>query len=262
MTISEPQATAASLPEPDTGVLDPERRLRITPERLAGLSIVLPCYNEEQNVEAMVADARRAAQAFSDDHEIVVVDDGSSDRTGQIAAALAARSGSVRLVTHPRNRGYGGAVRSGLAAARKEWVLLTDGDRQFDMMQLEAFVPRTATADLVAGRRADRADPFGRRVAAHAWNLLVRRLFKLPLRDVDCAFKLIRRTLLEPIELTADGAMISTELVVKCARGGGRVAELDVKHRPRPAGEQSGNNPRVVARAFRELLRMRRALAA
>ncbi len=257
MSISEPQA----LPEEQTEALDPERRLQLTPERLPSLSIVLPCFNEAENVVAMVADAQRAGRAYADQHEVILVDDGSRDGTGEIAAALAAETPELRVVTHGDNRGYGAAVRSGLAAGALDWLLLTDGDRQFDLMQLEAFVPRTATSDLVAGRRSDRADPLGRRLSAHAWNGLVRGMFRLPLRDVDCAFKLIRRSLLDQVELSADGAMISTELVTKCVRAGARVVELDVAHRPRSAGEQSGNNPRVVARAFRELARMRRTLA-
>lgn len=262
MSTPEPQASVGLAPASWPSAVDTGPSLAIAPDRLPGLSVVLPCFNEEENVEAMVADAHRAARRFGDEHEIVIVDDGSADRTGVLADRLAAASPEVRVVRHPENRGYGAAVRSGLEAARMPWLLLTDGDRQFDLMQLEAFVPRTATADLVAGRRSNRADPLHRRASAHAWNMLVSRLFALPITDVDCAFKLIRRELLERIELTADGAMISTELVAKCMRSGARVIELDVAHKPRPAGEQSGNNPRVIARAFRELARMRRSLSA
>src|SRR5262249_11285142 len=153
------------------------------------------------------------------------------------------------------------AVRSGIAAARMPWLFLTDADRQFDLNQLDGFVRLVPGADVVVGRRARRADPVARRVAARAWNSLVRAMFALPVHDVDCAFKLVRRDLLDGFELTADGAMISTELVVRCVNAGARIEERDVEHLPRQAGRQSGGSPRVVARAFRELAAMRRALA-
>lgn len=232
------------------------------PAMLEGLSIVLPCHDEEENLLRMVAEARRAAAAVADEWEVIVVDDGSSDRTNAIASQLATARRDVRLVEHERNLGYGAAVRTGLAAAALPWVFMTDADLQFDLRELAGFVPITERADVIVGRRAHRADPLHRRLSAHAWNLLVRGLFSLPVRDVDCAFKLIRRDLLESIELAAGGAMISTELVVKLVQAGARVEERDVTHRPRAAGEQSGGNPRVVARAFAELLRMRRALGA
>ena len=142
------------------------------------------------------------------------------------------------------------------------WVLLTDADLQFDLSELEDFLPLAAHADLVVGWRILRRDPLNRRVNAAAWNWLVRRMFHLPVKDVDCAFKLVRRDLVQSFPLEAGGAMISTELVVKCLAAGGRLEELGVHHRPRVAGEQSGANPRVVARAFFELARLRRSLHA
>jgi glycosyltransferase involved in cell wall biosynthesis len=232
------------------------------PDALTGLTVVLPCFNEAANVADAIRYATAAAERCATDHEIVVVDDGSSDATAEIAARLAERDRRVRVVVHTRNRGYGDAVRSGIAAARMPWVLLTDGDLQFDLSELEDFLPVAARADIVVGWRILRRDPLNRRLNASAWNWLVRRMFRLPVRDVDCAFKLIRRDLLERFALEATGAMISTELVVKCLAAGGRLQELGVHHRPRVAGEQSGASPRVVARAFYELALLRRRLHA
>jgi len=230
------------------------------PATLAGLSIVLPCHDEEDNLLRMVAEARRAARLVADEWEVIVVDDGSSDRTREIATRIAAVRDDVRVIVHRCNLGYGAAVRSGIAAARMPWLFLTDADLQFDLRELTRFVPLTARADVVIGRRAKRADPLHRRVFADAWNLLMRVLFAIPVHDVDCAFKLIRRDLLDDVELEAGGAMISTELVARLVRAGAHVEERDVSHRPRPAGESSGGNPRVVARAFVELMRLRRSL--
>lgn len=239
----------------------PELGLAPAPATLSGLSIVLPCFDESENVAAMVREACDAASGVADVYEVLVVDDGSTDDTRAIARGIAARVHEVRVVTHDTNLGYGAAVRSGFAAARMPWVFLTDADRQFDLEQLGEFVAPTAQADLIVGRRARRADPLARRVAARAWNSLVRGMFGLPIRDVDCAFKLIRRDVLTQFELSAQGAMISTELMVRCLRAGARIEERDVEHLPRTAGRQSGLNPRVVARAFRELAAMRRTLA-
>jgi glycosyltransferase involved in cell wall biosynthesis len=238
------------------GLQTPEPPVRNTGV-LSGVSIVLPCFNEAANVADAVRAASVAAEAYAADYEVIVVDDGSSDDTAQIAARLADADRRVRLVMHPSNRGYGGAVRTGLRSARLPWVLLTDADLQFDLRELEAFVPLAREADLIAGWRIARQDPPHRRLNAAAWNWLMRRSFDLPVRDVDCAFKLVRRDLLEEIPLTSGGAMISTELVVRAVAAGAIVREVGVHHLPRVAGESSGANPRVVIKAFRELTRLR-----
>jgi glycosyltransferase involved in cell wall biosynthesis len=223
---------------------------------LPSLSIVLPCYDEEPNVVAAVADADAAGQRFAAEHEIIVVDDGSRDHTRAIAESIARVNHRVRVVAHERNRGYGAAVRSGITASRSDWVLLTDADLQFDLSELRFFLPMAADNDLVAGYRIDRADPVARRLAAHAWNRLVRLTFRVGVRDVDCAFKLVRGSAVRALDLESDGAMISTELVTRGRLAGWRTAELGVHHRPRPAGEPTGGDIRVVMLAFRE----RRAL--
>ncbi|HMJ32355.1 MAG TPA: glycosyltransferase family 2 protein [Baekduia sp.] len=225
--------------------------------RLPGLTVVLPCFDEAPNIAAAIDDARSAAARSAEEHEIVVVDDGSSDGTAEIARDVARDVPHVVVVQHGQNRGYGAAFVSGLRAARMPWVLLTDADLQFDLNQLDQFVPLTAEADFLLGWRIHRQDPMRRRVNAAAWNWLVRRTFDLRVRDVDCAFKLIRRDAVAGVPLTSSGAMISTELLVRARARGARVRELGVEHRPRVAGEQSGADLRVVLRAFRELRRLR-----
>ncbi|MEA2443867.1 MAG: hypothetical protein QOJ12_1159 [Thermoleophilales bacterium] len=246
-----------SAPDSSRSPLEPAAA---APRPLAGLSIVLPCFNEEDNVADAIRNAASAARLTSLDYEIVVVDDGSSDRTAEVAGAFLDSDPHVRLVVHARNRGYGDAVRSGIDHATQPWVLLTDADLQFDLRQLVDFLPLAPTSDLIMGWRAKRSDPFNRRLNAAAWNKLVRTLFALPVHDVDCAFKLVRRDVLEQIELDSSGAMISTELLVRSLAVGARLSEVEVNHRPRVAGEQSGANPRVVLRAFRELAQLRSTL--
>jgi glycosyltransferase involved in cell wall biosynthesis len=227
---------------------------------LSSLSIVLPCFNEEENVGEAVGNALAAASTCSERYEVVVVDDGSTDATVNVLSDLIASDGHVRAIVHERNRGYGEALRSGIRAAQMDWVLLADSDLQFDLRDLEDFMPLTDSADAIWGWRILRQDTLLRRVFASAWNRLMRALFALPVRDVDCGFKLIRASILRRFELQTTGAMISTELAVQCSAQGARFAEIGIRHHPRTAGEETGGDPRVIARAFSELARMHRML--
>jgi glycosyltransferase involved in cell wall biosynthesis len=224
--------------------------------RLRSLSVVLPSFNEEPNLAEAIRNATAAAAMNSEAYEIIVVDDGSTDGTARVAGDLARSDPHIRLIMHMQNRGYGAALQSGIEAARMDWVLLTDADLQFDLRELSDFVPLTRTADALWGRRILRQDTLGRRAAAAAWNRLVRALFRLPVSDVDCGFKLIRRDVLESVPLRTSGAMISTEIAVGARAAGARFAEIGVHHRPRIAGEETGGNVHVIVRAFRELARM------
>jgi glycosyltransferase involved in cell wall biosynthesis len=159
-------------------------------------------------------------------------------------------------VHHAVNRGYGGAIRSGLAAARHERIFYTDGDRQFDPRQVTRLIAELPRADVVVGWRARRAEHFGRRLNTFAWNALIRLLFGVRVRDVDCAFKLLPRSALEGVTLEAEGAMISTELLAHLSQRGLRIAEVPVDHFPRTSGTPSGADPRVILRAFGELRRL------
>jgi glycosyltransferase involved in cell wall biosynthesis len=224
-----------------------------TSVRLPGISVFLPSHNEEANVERVVSGYVREMPRIADDFEVIVVDDGSRDRTGAIADRMAAADPHVRVVHHPVNRGYGGAVISGIRAARMPYVLLSDGDGQFDpaeVAKLAAFMPEY---DVVVGFRARRADHLIRKLNGAAWTALVRMLLGITIGDIDCGFKLFKREFLDAMELKARGAMISTELMARLAGSGARVKEVEVTHLPRLAGEQSGANVRVVARAFKEL---------
>ncbi|HEX8157544.1 MAG TPA: glycosyltransferase family 2 protein [Solirubrobacteraceae bacterium] len=259
-TIASPisQSPAAVAPPPTVA----PARLRSVPTApsLGSVSVVLPCFNEEANVAEAIRNAAAAAAMTSEDYEIIVVDDGSTDGTARIASDFVEADPRVRLILHARNRGYGDALRSGIEAARMDWVLLADADLQFDLRELADFVPLTRDADALWGRRILRQDTITRRASAAAWNRLMRALFHLPVHDVDCGFKLIRRDLLRQFKLQTSGAMISTELVVQCEAEGARFAEIGVHHHPRVAGEETGGNPRVILRAFRELGRMYGAL--
>jgi glycosyltransferase involved in cell wall biosynthesis len=228
--------------------------------RLAGVSIVLPCHDEAGNVARMVAEATAAAEAVADAHEILIVDDGSTDGTRDVALRAAGADPRVRVLVHGENRGYGAALRTGFADARLEWIFLTDADCQFELMELVDALPLAVDCQLVCGHRVRRADPLHRRLNARAWNALVDRMFGLDVRDVDCAFKLMRRELVQALDLDADGAVVSAELLVRAQSAGARIGEFGVSHRPRASGRSSGASPAVVLRAFRELRAFRARL--
>jgi glycosyltransferase involved in cell wall biosynthesis len=191
------------------------------------------------------------------------VDDGSTDRTGAIADDLAAKDPRVRVIHHGTRRGYGGAVRSGLRAATKPWVFYTDGDRQFDLTDLERLIRVSDGVDAVVGYREKRADPPRRLVVAWVYNRAIRLLFGGGWRDVDCAFKLFRRDVFTRVPLErvrSNGAFFSPELLITLRRAGIRIRQVGVRHFPRTAGEAKGAPPRVILRAIRDLIRLRARL--
>jgi len=223
------------------------------PARLSGVSVFLPCHNEEGNIERVVAELEAELPRIAGHHEIIVVDDGSRDRTGEIADRMAAANPRLKVVHHPVNRGYGVAVISGIRACNEPWIVLCDGDGQFETSDLARLAAKVPEFDVVVGHRTHRADPLMRRVNGKAWTVLMRLLLGIRISDVDCGLKLFRRDLVEGIDLQAKGAMISAELMAQLAARGAKICEVDVRHLPRVAGEQSGASLKVIARAFREL---------
>jgi glycosyl transferase family 2 len=217
------------------------------------LSLCMPCYNECQVIEEVLRGACAVLPEFVDEFEVIVVDDGSIDGTAAIVEQLAADDGRIRLERHDMNRGYGAAVATALRAAHGEWICLTDGDGQFNLLDLPQLLVDAQNSDVVIGYRHRRADNGVRRLNAQSWKWLIRCLIGLNVRDLDCAFKLFPRWVVEQLQLTADGACISAEILAQCVRGGLSVCEVPVNHFPRAAGKASGGNMRVVAKAFREL---------
>jgi glycosyltransferase involved in cell wall biosynthesis len=219
----------------------------------------MPAYNEADNIEPMVEEATPALEANADDYEIIVVDDGSADDTAAVTRRVMESHPHVRLVEHPVNQGFGAAVFSGFTNAEKDWIFYTDADRQFVLSELERFVPYMDQADLIAGYRAPRRDPFLRVFYGKGWSALCTLLFGYTVRDVDCGFKLFRRDIIQNLAPTiaSRGATFSIEWLVRAKRAGYRFVELPVTHRPRVVGSQTGANIKVIVRAFRELVQVR-----
>jgi len=228
---------------------------------MSSLSIIIPAYNEEENVATTVEEVSAVAQQLEMDYEIIVVNDGSTDRTGEIGRELEQRIPNFRLVEHHPNRGYGGSLKAGYAAATTELITYVPADNQFDFREVDRFLAQIDEADIVCGYRANRQDNVIRRFNAFGWNTLVRLLFGYLCRDIDCGFKMFRRNVLERISLVSNGAMIDTEFLAGARARGMRIAEVPVTHRPRVAGEATGANLQVIIKAFRDLLRFRQRLS-
>lgn len=221
---------------------------------MPNISVVLPAYNEEKNIAATVQEAVAVMERVAADYEVVVVDDGSRDGTAEVVRELARRYRQVRLVQHPVNQGYGAALATGFASAQKDLIFLTDGDKQFDLAEVAKFLALIPETELVIGYRAPRCDPFHRRLYGWGWNWLVNLLFGHTARDVDCAFKLFRRKVLNNTMVRSRGATFSAEFLVRAKRHGYRIRQVPVKHLPRLAGKPTGGRLDVILRAFKDLL--------
>ena len=226
------------------------------------LSVFFPCYNEEANVERTTLAALKMCRRVCQDFEIIIVNDGSKDRTGEIADRLAAEHDGVRAVHNHPNLGYGGALQRGFRAAIKPWVFYTDGDGQFDFEEIEKLLPLLDHCDIVSAYRLDRRDSLVRKFNAFGWTCLVNVVLGLWLRDIDCAFKLFPRKLFDEIDMKSMGALIDAEVLARAKRLGYRIGQGGIHHYPRLAGQQTGANLRVIARAFKELFLLRREIRA
>ncbi|HEX4579337.1 MAG TPA: glycosyltransferase family 2 protein [Candidatus Dormibacteraeota bacterium] len=233
--------------------------------RLPDLSLVLPAHNEVENIRWLLPHLATTLPALAERYEVVLVDDGSTDGTADTATALAVDLGmDLRIVRHEVKSGYGATVGDGLRATRLSYVAFTDADGQFEVADFALLLPLLDNADLVGGWREERSDAAMRSVVSWVFNTLVLVLYRLPYRDIDCAMKVMRREVLDSMELRARSALINTELYYKARHAGWRIAQHPVPHHPRRAGRRSGARPRAIARAIKELVvfrwTMRRSL--
>ncbi len=220
----------------------------------------MPAYNEEGNVESVVRDGLETLPKFADEIEVIVVDDGSKDRTGEIADRLAAEDPRVRVIHHPRNRGYGGALRSGFEASRNDFIFFTDSDRQFKIEDFPKLRDALDGVDAVIGYRPDRRDPWRRLFTAWVYKQLIGVLFGSRIRDVDCAFKLFRREVFARVPLQqvrSNGAFFSAEMLLLLRSRGIRMREVGIPHYARTVGMNTGASVKITLRAIRDLIRLR-----
>ncbi len=228
----------------------------LTPE----LSVFLPSYNEGANLEKTVNNVKNALEKVVAKWEIIIVDDGSKDNTGQIAQNLVKKYKDIRVITHKVNRGYGAAFKSGLYGGKYNWIAFIDADGQFDFSEIDNFITKQqeTNADLVIGYYRNRQVGLNRKLNSAAWQFVVNLLFGLRVRDIDCGFKLISKKVIDGIpKLESErGAFISSEFLIKAKKKGYKIVEIPVHHYPRLAGSATGAKFNVIIKSFVDLFRL------
>jgi glycosyltransferase involved in cell wall biosynthesis len=223
-------------------------------QRRPSISVFFPAYNDGGTIPSMVLTAFMALRELADDYEILVIDDGSADYTAAVLDELARRYPELRVIHHQQNRGYGGALRSGFAHATKDLVFYTDGDAQYDPRELERLVAVWADdVDMVNGYKISRSDPLHRVVIGRLYHWTVRLAFGLRLRDVDCDFRLMRRSIFDRVQLESDSGVICVELMKKVQDAGFRIVEVPVHHFHRAYGKSQFFNFRRIWRTGQQL---------
>ncbi len=221
------------------------------------ISAFFPAYNDGGTIASMVVAAIVTLRQITDDYEVIVVNDGSADYTAQVLDELATRYPELRVVHHPKNRGYGGALRTGFATASKEWLFYTDGDAQYDPHELVRLVAALRDdVDVVNGYKISRNDPISRKIIGRIYHHFARLTFGFKLRDVDCDFRLIRRSLFDTVELESDSGTICLEMVKKFQDAGYTFAEVPVHHYHRQYGVSQFFNWRRLLRTGWQLLHL------
>ena len=228
------------------------------------ISVFLPAYNEEKMLAKTTGNIVQVLKKVAGDYEIIIVNDGSKDKTGQIADKLASQNKKIRVIHHHPNRGYGAAVKSGTYAARYPWIVLFDADGQFDFTEITKFFKKQkeTNADIVWGYTLNRSVPFVRKVNTFLWRFVVSLVFGLKMKWIDCGFRLFRKEIVQKIpKLESErGAFISSEFLIKAQKSGFKIAEVEVHHYPDIAGGSTGADLKVIIKSFIDLFKLWRKL--
>jgi len=234
------------------------------PKLIGELSVFLPAYNEEENIEATVLKTKKILEDVAGQWEIIIVNDGSKDRTGEIAEVLAKEDSKIRVISHSPNKGYGASLKSGFYSARYPWIAFTDSDGQFDFSEIPNFIneQKQTGADLVIGYYKKRQVSNLEILTSKLWELVVFMLFGLKVRDIDCGFKFISKNVIDKIpKLESErGAFISSEFLIKAKKSGFKIVEIPVTHYPRVKGTGTARNLNVIISSFMDLLKLWRKL--
>jgi len=228
------------------------------------ISAFFPAYNEEENIEKTINSAQKILKKLAQNYEIIVVDDGSKDRTREIVKKLAEKNKKIKLISHKENMGYGAALISGFYNSKYEWIVFTDSDGQFDFSEIINFIEtqKKTNADLVIGHYIKRRVSFLRKLNTALWEFLIKVLFGFKVRDIDCGFKLIRKKVIEKIPKLESkrGAFISTEFLIKAQSQNFKIVEVPVHHYPRKRGKATGASLKVIVGSFKDLFKLWRKL--
>lgn len=227
--------------------------------KISSLSVFFPAFNEESNITQTIEEAQSVlADLDIKPYEVIIVNDGSKDQTQEIAEGLAKKDPRIKVINHLTNLGYGEALKTGFYNSKYEWIVFTDSDGQFDFQEITRLIEKTDQADMVVGYRVNRQDHLMRIFNGKGWTFLANLLFGIGVRDVDCAFKLLKREIIEKIpKLESErGAMISPELLAKTKQAGFTIEQVPVSHHPRRSGKATGANLKVIVSSFVDMFKM------
>jgi len=226
--------------------------------KIKEISVFFPAFNEEANIANTVIKAKNVLEKVAKKWEIIVVNDGSKDNTLKIAKELTKEDKRIRFINHKENKGYGEALKSGFYGAKYKWIVMTDGDGQFDFNELTKLYKKTDKAEVVVGFRLDRKDPAIRKLFGWGWTFLANLLLGIRVRDVDCAFKLVKKDVINKIPKlqSTRGGMISPELLARARKAGFTIDQVGVHHFPRTEGHQTGADINVIVKSFVDLIKL------
>lgn len=240
---------------------------------LKEISVVLPAFNEEENIEKQVLDITNYLKKKFIRYDIIIVNNGSKDHTKQLVQKLQKNNKHIKLINLSKNHGYGAGLRAGFKEAKKELIFYTDSDNQFNIKELRILLPLIKKYDIVCGYRKKRQDPQMRIFIASVYNLIINLVFHLNIRDIDCSFKLYKRKVFDTIKLTTDTGLIDAEILIKAKRAGFTIApQLPVTHYPRTLGKTMYEvgprgkffaivRPEVITEILKEIQKLRRELS-
>jgi glycosyltransferase involved in cell wall biosynthesis len=224
------------------------------------ISVFLPAYNEAENIKPVILRVKDVLEKVADTWEIIVVNDGSKDKTAEILSNLSEKDKRIRIITHLENRGYGASLRSGFYASKYKWIAFIDSDGQFDFVEIDKFIEKQKDtgADLVIGYYKERKVSLSKKITSKVWEMFVYILFGLKVQDIDCGFKMISKKVIETIpHLESErGAFITSELLIKAKRSKFKFAEVPITHYPRTKGEGTGRKLNVIIKSFVDLLKL------
>jgi glycosyltransferase involved in cell wall biosynthesis len=224
--------------------------------KITSLSVFLPCFNEEKNIKPLVRKLLEVLPNLTSAFEIIIINDGSTDHSQQVARELSNKDHRIKLVNHPNNQGYGSAIKSGINKSQYEWIFFTDGDMQFNVTELSSFIPYTSNYSAIIGYRKNRADGAVRAFNARLFKHFIDILYRLHVKDIDCAFKLFKADIIKPLPLISNGAMISTEILYRLKKQHVAFKQVPVTHHKRRYGEPTGNSLKVVMKAGLEAFQL------
>jgi len=206
---------------------------------MKSISVIFPCYNEEKNIAKQISSADSVLNKITDDYEIIIVNDGSTDKSLVLLEQMARENDKIKIISHKTNLCYGETLKSGFRHATKDLIFYTSMDNQYDFSQINIFLKYIDNNDIVIGYRAQRNDPLYRIFIARTYNLLIRTLFGLQIRDIDCAFKFFNKDIIQKLNMQSRYSFIDAEILIKAQRAGYSIKELEVRHYPRIFGSST-----------------------